>query len=438
MATEKRTVAWNHAAIKKLKGEEARYIAWSKSEDGLGVRVSPPGRKTVIWAYRFEGVTRMWTLGTFEKSGDLADLSAKQAKGKLQLGKGVDPGALKIQTRRADKDAITFEELVDEYLRVKLSDPDANAKTWKEAERVLRKYLLSVRVNKKTLGRRKVKELTGDQISRAIASIVDSPEQKRRSRGGLVQANRALAWAKSCLTYAVGQRYIPHNPCDGVAKLLTKEKPKKRPLTDEEVRVFWDTKALPRREHLALKLALLTAVRPGNAAAARWDEFKGAWWTIPEEKFKTGREHRVPLTRTALNILGEARKAFKGKEYVFPAPGADGHLRGDKLPHAVEDAGEALYGDATRWTPKDLRSTVRTNLSRLKVLHETRKHVLGHAVDRMDETYDAHDFDDPKREALLLWEDKLLNRILKGKPLVPDKEAPQGELVTFPAAGGAA
>jgi integrase len=74
---------------------------------------------------------------------------------------------------------------------------------------------------------------------------------------------------------------------------------------------------------LALEFAILTAARSGEVLGARWPEidFDARVWTIPAKRMKSGREHRVPLSASALAILekfGEARVS----EFIFPGQGA--------------------------------------------------------------------------------------------------------------------
>ena len=70
---------------------------------------------------------------------------------------------------------------------------------------------------------------------------------------------------------------------------------------------------------LALEFAILTAARSGEVLGARWDEFdlEHAVWTVPPERMKAGREHRVPLSRRALKIVKAMREARDG-DFVFP------------------------------------------------------------------------------------------------------------------------
>ena len=72
---------------------------------------------------------------------------------------------------------------------------------------------------------------------------------------------------------------------------------------------------------LGLEFLVLTAVRSGEARGARWDEMdlQAAVWTIPAARMKAGREHRVPLSGRALDVLDEA-DGIRDGELVFPSP----------------------------------------------------------------------------------------------------------------------
>ena len=72
---------------------------------------------------------------------------------------------------------------------------------------------------------------------------------------------------------------------------------------------------------LALEFLILTAARPGEVRFATWDmiDLDSAIWTVPAEKMKMRRPHRVPLSRQALTILKAARRRTGGKGLIFPS-----------------------------------------------------------------------------------------------------------------------
>jgi integrase len=78
---------------------------------------------------------------------------------------------------------------------------------------------------------------------------------------------------------------------------------------------------------LALEFTILTATRTGEVIEADWKEFdlKGALWTIPKERMKADKEHEVPLSPQALEIIKKLEMAKEG-DYVFPGPTSGSHL----------------------------------------------------------------------------------------------------------------
>jgi integrase len=70
----------------------------------------------------------------------------------------------------------------------------------------------------------------------------------------------------------------------------------------------------------ALEFQILTAVRPGNAVAARKDQIdrRAAVWTIPAALMKADAEHKLPLSEAALDLLDRLEALNEGSEYIFP------------------------------------------------------------------------------------------------------------------------
>ena len=72
----------------------------------------------------------------------------------------------------------------------------------------------------------------------------------------------------------------------------------------------------------AFEFLVLTAARSGEVRNARWEQVdqNGAVWTVPAERMKAGRAHRVPLAPRALEVLDAAVELFDGAGLVFPSP----------------------------------------------------------------------------------------------------------------------
>ena len=83
-----------------------------------------------------------------------------------------------------------------------------------------------------------------------------------------------------------------------------------------------------RGARLAFEFLVLTAARSGEVRLATWDEVDlGAKaWTVPAERMEAGREHRVPLSDAALDVLAAARE-LGAKGLMFPGPKGQGPFR---------------------------------------------------------------------------------------------------------------
>lgn len=124
---------------------------------------------------------------------------------------------------------------------------------------------------------------------------------------------------------------------------------------------------------LCLRFVALTAVRTSEARLARWSEFdlEAGLWTIPGERMKAGREHQVPLSAAALDVLKAARKLSKG-ERVFP-----GNKGGDMNATALlANWRRSKFGG----TVHGLRSTFRDWCAETGVSRELAERCLAHAV----------------------------------------------------------
>jgi integrase len=108
---------------------------------------------------------------------------------------------------------------------------------------------------------------------------------------------------------------------------------------------------------LALEFMLLTAARTGEAVAAKWDEFDLATkvWTVPSERMKAGKEHRVPLSTRAREILNIMLTA-KQNEFVFPGHSVEKNSHMSTGTSRIVMKRMADYAD---YTPHGLRSTFR-------------------------------------------------------------------------------
>ncbi len=134
---------------------------------------------------------------------------------------------------------------------------------------------------------------------------------------------------RAVLEWAVAMDLRSGNPCDRIGPVLGLQGNGVRHMrallhgeVAEAIRKVRASKARPVVK-LAFELLVLTAARSGEVRGAAWKEIDGeaGVWSIPAQRTKGNREHRVPLCRRALEVLEEARRLARGSPLVFPSIG---------------------------------------------------------------------------------------------------------------------
>ena len=220
-------VAWNDRSIKALKPSKSRFIAWSKAENGLGVRVATSGRKSFVFMYRFDRKARMMTLGQYRGAGDLATANKAQVEAAEKLAKGIDPGAVLVKEKKEYRESDTFADLAARYLKVGrlgTKKKPAREDTWTNAENTLKKHAFP------TIGKKKARDVTRADIGKITTSLV--------TEGKRVQANRVLSWIKSVIKFGLGQGLLDNDPTVGL-KGGGDEDARERELSEDEIRAVW-------------------------------------------------------------------------------------------------------------------------------------------------------------------------------------------------------
>lgn len=148
----------------------------------------------------------------------------------------------------------------------------------------------------------------------------------------------------------------------------------------------------------ALEFAILTAARSGEVRGATWAEIdlQAKIWTIPGDRMKAGREHRVPLTDAAITLL-EALPRVAGSDYVFPA------VRGGQLSDMTLSA--VCRRMEIPAVPHGFRSTFKDWVSeRTGYPNEVSEAALAHLVgDRVEAAYRRGDLFDKRRRMMGDW-----------------------------------
>ena len=408
--------------IRALKPEPSDY---SRSEgNGFTIRVMPSGVKTWLYVYAFDGKRRKMNLGQYPAIS-LEDARSRFEDARRQVKNGVDPMAAAEQAKVERIKAPTVADLIDEYIE-KHAKP--HKRGWAEDKRILEHDALPA------WGKRKAADITKRDVVLLLEKIVE--------RGSPGSANNNFKIIRKMFSFAVERDILQISPCIGVkmpSPLVTKD----RALSEQEIGTLWralDTCHASDEIKRALKLILVTGQRPGEVIGMHPREIDGHWWTIPAERSKNKRSHRVYLTKMALELIGPGCNGF-----VFPSPrtalkpievNALAHVVRRNLKSPVKINGQEVFGKdgqpvtenklgVASFTPHDLRRTANTLMASCKIIKEHRERVLNHTLERLDGTYNLHDYDDEKQMALETLERKIL-QIINGSAagkVVPIKRA---------------
>ena len=285
---------------------------------GLYVQVSSALTKSWIFRFRWGSKQREMGLGSLDLV-PLAEARLKAHTARKQLADGIDP----IEAKQSQKmkralqglNTMVFDEAVLAYL-------NAHGDTWKSDKHLSQWQNTLATYASPVIGKIpveavqlehvlrilepiwKTKNETASRLRGRIESVLDwctvrkyrSGENPARWKGHLDQLLAAPSKVRTVIHH-------PALPIDEMPKFMT---------------------ALRQREGIAaraLEFAILNASRSGEVRGARWDEIdmKSGVWAIPAARMKAGREHRVPLPRSAMQLL-EGMPRIEGADLVFPSP----------------------------------------------------------------------------------------------------------------------
>jgi integrase len=402
-------------ALKPAK-QGRHYDVMDSGVPGLGVRVSDTGRRTFVLIARYPGGSGNPTRRAL---GEYGALTLEAARGKARdwlelIKKGVDPRDQEERARLAEqqKRKNTFAAVAEDFITEKLP----GERRGKEVERDIRREFIP------SWGGLAITDVTDLHVLSVI---------KAKKRTAPAQARNLLGIAKRLFAWAVDQRCygLKASPCEHLkpSKIIGKKGSSGRILSDDEIFALWRAATrLPYPHGPVYQLLLLTALRLNEAADGSRPELdtRNRLWTIPAERMKgkngEARAHVVPLTDDVLVVL-QALPRFRKGQYLFSTTfGTTPVWVSDKVKKRVDlrmlrtlRALARRRGDdpdavkLPRWTNHNIRHTVRSQLSRLKVTEEAREAVLAHVRPGIKGVYDHHDYLDEKREALELWAARL-------------------------------
>jgi integrase len=312
----------NRNSLNKLTATFCDKVAGpGRYSDGgnLFLLVKPDGRKT--WMFRFrDKVTSkrhdmgMGRYGKYDVTLREARTQAGEARALLRQHQNpiFERQRLLRDAQQAHANRITFKICRDRFI-------DANKAEWKNQKHTAQ-WTSTLDTYAKPILDMTVSDIGQDNVLRCIEPIWNTKTET---------ATRVRQRIEKVLDWATVRKYRKgDNPARWKGHLDTLlPKPSKlkqvqhRPaLPYVEVGQFMSE--LRKKNSLsskALELLILTATRPNETFSARWDEFDldGKRWVIPAERMKATKEHEIPLSDRAVEVLRSIPRV-SGSDYVFP------------------------------------------------------------------------------------------------------------------------
>lgn len=309
---------------------------------GLYLKVEPGGAKRWIQRIVINGKRRDIGLG----GASLVSL-AEARETALQQRKAARAGGDPIADRKRSMAILTFEEAAKEV-------HELNRPTWRN-DKHGKQWLATLETFAfPFIGHKRVSAITGDDLLTALSPIWNKkPETARRVKQRI---GTVLKWAQ-------GKGWRSDNPADALTAILPKHD---RSKVDHRKALPYDQvggaiQAVKASEagiatKLAFEFMVLTAARSGEVRGAKWCEFDldKAIWTVPADRMKAKKVHRVPLPPRCLAILEEARAIRQDEcDLVFPGTIKSKPLSDMTLSKLVKELGIAAVPHGFRSSFRD-------------------------------------------------------------------------------------
>lgn len=255
-------------------------------------------------------------------------------------------------------------------------------------------------------------------VRRTVKVMVD--------RGARSHAARCLAILKQLFKFGVSISVMDSNPATSLEKddLGAGDNVRNRVLSGDEIRLLWavldEHPNLSMQVRVGLQLLVLLGIRSGELRQAKWTDIEAekGILTIPidhqklnPKQLKTAKPFIVPLDHFALSLFEQLHGL--DEVWVFPSRAGTAPMTDKVFSKAVRRLRETHLEDIDAFTPHDLRRTMRTNLSSLKIKPHVAELCLNHSLGAIIDVYDQFTYLDERREALEKWSTKV--QLILGK-----------------------
>lgn len=416
----KRAKEMSAVGVRKLKTPGFHAVG---GVSGLGIKINHANGKS--WVLRTVVGLKRRDIGL----GGFPDVQLASAREKARELKGlilkgldsvVERRAVQAAIITAQQQGMTFSEAVERYLRGGKLDELRNQKHRKQWETTLHTYAIPI------IGQKLIQDITMDDVRAVLEPIWTTKNETASRLRGRIET--VFGWA------TVNGFRLGDNPArwkgnlqqilPTPSKVANSEHHPAVPI-DKAAAWFRALKMAPGQGAQALAFPALNASRSGEVRGAEWSEIDldQKVWTIPKTRMKAGKEHRVPLSSAAINIL-ESLPRMKGTRLVFPSsqlkPLSDMTLSAvmRRMHKAEISVGNEGWQDSRlkrAAVPHGLRSTFRDWVSeRTEYSREMAETALAHNLGtQVEQAYLRGDMLEKRREMMTAWSDFLLGVVTR-------------------------
>jgi integrase len=377
--------------------EHLKKVGYHPDGDNLYFQVTSSNAKSWIFRFSFDGKRREMGIGSYP------EITLEKAReSAIELRRLVKAGTDPIELRKADQaakraernNAVTFAYCAKQYI-------ESHRHGWKNVkhaqqwENTLEQYAYPI------IGETIIKDVDTALIMRVLQPIwLAKNETAGRLRGRL---ENILDWAAVQGFRAVENpaRWKGHldNLLASPGKVQKNNHFKALPYSEINP-LMLALRANGSVSAKALEFLILTAAHTGEIIGAKWDEidFDNQLWIVPADRMKAKREHRVPLSSRAIEIVREMQ-ALKTNDAIFPGRSKGGFLSNAAMDKLLQ---QTLGIDAT---VHGMRSTFRDWASeRTAYPHEVCEMALAHTIrNQAEAAYRRGDLIEKRRNLMEDW-----------------------------------
>lgn len=355
-------------------------------EKSFFLRVQESGRKTFVQRTLIEGRKKQVVIGAYP------EMDVEEARG-IALMNRAQGIPVKPTPKPATIEATgwTFAEFNAAVLVKKQYEWKPGSRTAKQWETGMNRDVLPI------IGHRDIREIEPMDIIELVERLArETPEHARITRNRI----------KQVFGYAIACGKLKSNPAGpDISDALTKRRREKKhhaalpPAALPDFVAIIADQSMNEIQRLAMLFTFLTVGRITEILAATWDEIDWTTetWTIPAERMKKEKPHRVPLSAEALDVLVTAKDLSPDSSLIFPGS-AGARISAASPLKAIRKAGYA-----GRMSSHGIRAGFRMWCAETGVPFEVSELALAHAGDALAQAYQRSDLLEKRREVMAEW-----------------------------------